>query len=323
MRSRSPWAPPAVPFTAADVHRSHEFLHRAIRDGIITRLRRGVYIATTAVPDDAAGQHLLQAMALQRSTVGLVASHETAALGLGLRTPSDFAPDRAEPRFVKAPQPGDRSTKRPRCALRPIPRGHITTLPSGLTVTSAARTAVDIAAEQSLPEALVTVDHVLRIHTVELIGERRIRQGVPVRVGQAAMEPMYIAAEVATPRGRRGRVAQTLAVANPARESATESLSAGYFFASDLPQPNIQFPIMTDEEVFYADFAWPEFGVIGESDGLGKYQGEEVARERDREEKLRELGWVVVRWLYRDIVRRPGWVIEMVRRALRAGDWRG
>ena len=316
MRSRNPWAPPAVPFTAADVHRSHEFLHRAVRDGIVTRLRRGVYIATSVVPEDAAGQHLLQAMAIQRSSVDLVASHETAALGLGLRTPSDFAPGLAEPRFVKAPQPSNRSTKRPRCAVRPIPRSHVTTLPSGLTVTTPARTAVDIAAEMPLPEALVTVDHVLRIHTVELIGERRIRQGVPAPVRQAAMEHLTLAAEVATPRGRRNWVDQVLAVADAARESATESLSAGHFLTSDLPQPKNQFPIMNDEEVFYADFAWPEFGVIGESDGLGKYQGEEVARERDREEKLRALGWVVVRWLYRDIVRRPGWVIALVHQAL-------
>lgn len=323
MRSRIPWAPPNVPFTAADVHRSHEFIHRAARAGIITRLRHGVYIATSAVPDDAAGQHLLLAMALQRSYAGLVASHETAALGLGLRTPPDFAPDLSEPRFVKASHPGDRSTTRPRVALRPLPRSHVTALPSGLSVTAPARTAVDIAAERPLPGALVTVDHVLRNNTAALIGERRIRRGVPTRVAQSALEPLELAARVATPRGCRGQVAMVLAAADPMRESATESLSAGHFHTSDLPQSEVQFAITADEEVFYADFAWPEFGVIGEADGLEKYQGAAVANERDREEKLRALGWVVVRWLYRDIVLRPGWVIEMVHAALRAGGWRG
>jgi len=56
-----------------------------------------------------------------------------------------------------------------------------------------------------------------------------------------------------------------------------------------------------------SDFGWKERGVLGEFDGRIKYTGpqDEVARavmaEKDREARLREAGWVVVRWGWEDL----------------------
>ena len=58
------------------------------------------------------------------------------------------------------------------------------------------------------------------------------------------------------------------------------------------------------------DFGWPEFGVLGEFDGVIKYSGrlelgvsgsEAIAQEKQREAALRDLGWIVVRWMWDDL----------------------
>ncbi|MDJ0360393.1 hypothetical protein [Rhodococcus sp. H29-C3] len=51
------------------------------------------------------------------------------------------------------------------------------------------------------------------------------------------------------------------------------------------------------------DFLFPE-GVIGEFDGEGKYESNPVRAvidEKNRHNRLHDLGWVVVRWDWRDL----------------------
>ena len=95
-------------------------------------------------------------------------------------------------------------------------------------------------------------------------------------------------------------------------ESVGESLGKLFFRKQRLPMPELQ------HEVFHphgqlagrTDFAWPEFGVLGEFDGLRKYlrlrrEGETIAqavmREKQREDLLRELtGWMFIRFIWSD-----------------------
>jgi hypothetical protein len=67
---------------------------------------------------------------------------------------------------------------------------------------------------------------------------------------------------------------------------------------------------LPDGSVAFADFAWPDHGVLGEFDGKGKYlrdlrpgegPGEALFREKLREDRLRDLGWVVVRLVWSDL----------------------
>ena len=76
------------------------------------------------------------------------------------------------------------------------------------------------------------------------------------------------------------------------------------------------------------DFGWPDLGVLGEFDGKKKY-GELLRRpgqtaedvlvdEKRREDRLRALGWTVVRWMWSDLYR-PEVLIQQLRAALSRG----
>ena len=81
-----------------------------------------------------------------------------------------------------------------------------------------------------------------------------------------------------------------------------------------------------DLEGFIArtDFFWPEYGVVGEFDGDAKYLDDElldgrstretILAEKKREDRLRALGYAVVRWDW-NAVKNP----EVLRRTLEAG----
>jgi very-short-patch-repair endonuclease len=59
--------------------------------------------------------------------------------------------------------------------------------------------------------------------------------------------------------------------------------------------------------------------VIGEVDGAIKYQNASAyVEEKQREQILRDLGYMVIRWLAREIMLSPWVVIDRVGRALSA-----
>ena len=76
------------------------------------------------------------------------------------------------------------------------------------------------------------------------------------------------------------------------------------------------------------DFGWPDLGVLREFDGKSKY-GELMRRpgqsaeqvlvaEKRREDRLRELGWMVIRWMWQDLIR-PEELIGRLRTAFSRG----
>ncbi len=86
--------------------------------------------------------------------------------------------------------------------------------------------------------------------------------------------------------------------------SAGESLTRVRLRRWGLPAPELQYQIRDGDFLAYADFAWPDRWVVGEFDGRRKYQrdlgahddpGDVVFREKVREDRLRWLGWRVVR----------------------------
>ena len=70
--------------------------------------------------------------------------------------------------------------------------------------------------------------------------------------------------------------------------------------------------MIVDDEGFVArvDFLWSDFGIVGEADGAGKYinRGALVA-EKLREDRLRRLGYLMVRWTWDELIHTP-WVIR-------------
>lgn len=97
---------------------------------------------------------------------------------------------------------------------------------------------------------------------------------------------------------------------DPRAANPAESLTRVRLRDWGVPRPELQYPITDGDFVAYTDFAWPDRGVVGEFDGKRKYlrdlrpgedPGEAVFREKVREDRLRALGWIVVRVTWPDL----------------------
>ena len=108
-------------------------------------------------------------------------------------------------------------------------------------------------------------------------------------------------------------------------ESAGESVSRVRLVQQGLPCPDLQREIYDADGRLVArvDFCWDEERTVGEFDGKQKYgrllrpgqtSEEVIYAEKVREDALRDVGWQVVRWLWRDL-NRHGVLRDRVRRA--------
>ena len=319
------WEPPRTPFTidhVAALGVTRSALRTAAAAGVVVPLTRGVYVAADAVPEDAAAQHVQRAIAHQLRRPSAIASQHTAALawGLDLDDPSGAA---AAPVCFTAPtRSGVRSVRRAdiRIAVRDLPAEHRVAHPSGLLVTSPARTAVDVAAAVPVPEALVVLDAAARRFLGEAVGQSRVRahHTRPQSIRDACRQ-LREAVPAASTQRTRLHLDHVVALADPRRESALESMSFGQMILHGLPLPEMQVRIRTEVGDVYPDFLWADARVIGEADGLMKYQTPEVLhREKLRQEALEARGYVVIRWTYREMRRNPAAVMARIAAALAA-----
>lgn len=286
-------------------------------------LVRGVFIAAEAMAAEPAGLHLQRALAVQLRRPTAIASHRTAALawGLALDEPTSAAADPVS--FIVPSRSNVRSLAGEGfvVAARDLPAEHRIAHPSGLLVTSIARTAVDVAAvEPSLPAALVILDAAARQVLIDAVGEWRVRTHyVRPRSLAGAVSPIREAAERAATQFTRHRLVEAVALVDPRRESPLESFSYGQMVLYGIPLPQLQVRIRTARGDVYPDFLWEEAMVIGEADGMAKYRTpEDLKSEKWRQEDLEELGYRVVRWGDRDIRRSPAQVMGRVAAAIEA-----
>ena len=97
-------------------------------------------------------------------------------------------------------------------------------------------------------------------------------------------------------------------------ESPLESISRVRLVKRGLPEPLLQHEFR-DAHGFVGrvDMWWREWCVIGEADGLGKYDDIAVLRrEKVREDRLRALGMTVVRWTWDEMWNAPGDVVARI-----------
>jgi very-short-patch-repair endonuclease len=83
-----------------------------------------------------------------------------------------------------------------------------------------------------------------------------------------------------------------------------------------MPQQQEEFD---DESGFIGrvDFFWPEHGVIAEFDGQVKYNDRSsIVSEKLREDRLRELGYEVVRITWSEVLNEPAKVAQRIRAAM-------
>jgi hypothetical protein len=186
-----------------------------------------------------------------------------------------------------------------------VPPGHWTGHRSGIKFRRLRLTAEDV---QDLRVPVTTVARTWLDITC------RGRLGDSLAVGDAAVAHGLLSADAARAALAHGaplpgarRVERAIPLLYGLRETPLESASFAYFVEHGLPLPHMQIDIADGGGfVGRVDFLWDggtgRPGVVGESDGLVKYASQgEAYREKRREDRLRELGFVVVRWGFRDL----------------------
>jgi hypothetical protein len=267
-----------------------------LKNGTWVRLRRGQYADATARETlDASGRHTLDCRTALRALDGrAVVSLESAAALLGL----DLHPaQRIQLDTVQVTMLGGAVARRhPHVFAHRIPMDpdEWWTPEHGVAVTSAARTALDLAAVRPLAQSIVTADSVLRM-------------------ALASKEALL---ELTVRRRRRGRprMLRMVSCADGLSESAGESVSRIGLMGRGVPTPVLQY-VVGD---FRSDFAWPEHRTLGEFDGRMKYTEPDVLwAEKLREDALRDEGWELVRWTWAQITQTPDVVAARLLAAFR------
>ena len=284
---------------------------RELRSGRWTGLRRRVYAVTATLPAGGPGRVALDVAAAQlASQHDLVGTHETAASvhGLPLFTAYDgpLVLSRGRTRDQDRPAQAE-----PAALVSQLPEHHrVSRL--GAVVTSAARTAVDLARQGPALSACVVLDGALRL------GVRRD-------------ELEQVLADCSGWPGIR-QAREWAAFADGRAESALESVGRWRMHEAQLPPPDLQV-LLSDGDglVGRTDFCWRAHRTVGEADGFGKYRSSDGAAdfgalraEKLREDRLREAGYEVFRFTWDEAVHRPAVIALRARRAFaRAAVRRG
>ncbi|MDL9937937.1 hypothetical protein QSJ18_14380 [Gordonia sp. ABSL1-1] len=263
-------------------------LQRLVKAEKLARLWPGAFA-------DFADLESLDAVELHRSTVvaaarrasaGRVISHTSAAVVHRLPM---LSPDLSR---VHVTMPIEsRRTKRVARHFGVLRPDEVTCI-DGLWVTDLARTAGDVARLGDNRQALVILDAVLRAG----VGADELES---ILHGSARRKGVEI-------------LRAALPLADARSESVGESLSRALISEwPDIPAPRLQVAVDDAAGRFIArvDFLFAD-RVVGEFDGMVKYSGifgddppsAVVVKEKEREDRLRAAGYMVIRWTWADLM---------------------
>lgn len=271
--------------------------------GDLVRMRQGVYATRAAVQwagTDATRRHALRVQAV-RATVGhhAVASYHSAALLHRLDLLNSLSEE-----TVALTLPPDKPWKRARPAsvvfhTADLPAEHLTRLYS-LPVTTAARTVIDLARTLPFTDAVVVADSALR-------EEKATKPELGKILDACARWPGV----------RQAR--RVVEFADERAGSPLESVARVTFDQAGLDPPELQATVFTPSGTFLVDFLWRARKVIAEADGLVKYNGRSDAiKQLERDRQLRDAGFQVVHFTWKELVGTPGLVLSRIRAALAA-----
>jgi len=281
-------------------------IQRRRRQGVLVSIRAGRYAdgATLAALNPIQQHRLLAVTTATDLPDDAALSHESAACLLGLPLWD------AEFGAVQVTRPGTGGGHRRRSLhtrFAALPADDVIQV-RGLRVTSAARTLVDLGRCRSFESAVVSADAALHkgIVTVEELAGALDRAAGTPRVGCAR---------------------RAIAFADGRSESAGESRSRVAMHFAGLPPPDLQVELRSAADGLFlgrSDFGWKDRRTVGEFDGrikygrlvpAGKHAGDVVFEEKRREDRIRNEGLTVVRWIWRELDA-AGTATERIRRAL-------
>ena len=284
-------------------------LEHGVRTGRLDRPRPGVFAAagpSLATHEAWRRSHLRVGAAAALTVRDSALSHAAGLIAMGL--PTMTIPERPCLTLPSGSTGRIEGVHVHRAALPATQAGAIGLVRS----VSPARAVVDTAREHGPPDGVVSADAALR---------------------RGLATPRELACVLETcgnwPGGCDAR--RAVALADPLSESPLESLSRLRITELGLPTPRLQVEIIdpAGREIARSDFYWDEWGLVGEADGRGKYAGPDVLyAEKRREDRLRDLGLLVVRWGWQDVMdlrRFEALLREAMARAARASrdrQWR-
>lgn len=276
-----------------DQCRDRKALERALRDGSLVRLRRGVVMP----PDELAVWDLhrrkIEAAALKVNH-GTYFARQSAGLlhGLPVRVTGGL------PVQVIRTM-GGRHTRNHLLEASPalVDEDDVAVI-DGFPVTSLRRTVIDLIRRLAFPDAVAVVDAALR--------RGMERADLATRTGYG-----------------HARASQAVAFGNEASESFGESYSRALMQLANVPIPNLQVDQFSHDGRFLGrpDFDWGG-KVVGEYDGGSKYDGSYgidpravIEAEKLRAQAFLDEGYTLVRWQWKEL-QVPGLVPDRIRRAL-------
>lgn len=263
-------------------------------------LARGVYAPAALVAEAARDQTRQQALrlaaALARSRGQAAGSHECAAVIHGLETLRRSSGGLV---VTRPPGTGGSRTGPPgvRVYAAALPSGHVS-VRHGVPVTSVARTVVDLARTSSFRVGVVAADSALR-------GGQSSKADLRSVIAECGRWPGI------------QRAKRVVAFGDARSESVFESISRVAFHEHGLPPPELQVWVGDDDGIVgRVDFLWKAHRTIAEADGAVKYtEPKRALVQLQRDARLREAGFEVVHFTWRQIVLVPGQVAEAIRTA--------
>lgn len=163
---------------------------------------------------------------------------------------------------------------------------------AGVAVTTAPRTAYDLARHTSLVDGVVALDALARVHPFDMALLREL-------------DRRHLGA-----RGSR-RLAEVLRLANPLSGSPMETRIRLAVVGGGLPAPLLQYPVGP----YLLDLAYPAIRLATEYDGREHLDPARALRDLDRQAYLTAAGWRVLRFRAAEVYR-PVVVANRVRREL-------
>jgi Transcriptional regulator, AbiEi antitoxin len=301
-----------IVFTLAEAERcglSRAAVRHALARGRLIRVRKGLFADATLwqkTASDPALRHVLETraawLALDRRGW---ASHYSAAVLNGLPVPRDQP---AHVTISQATRPEGRRLYRPGLRLRTAqvdPRDVGSEW--SVAVLTPARTALDVARVHGFAAGLVLADAALARDQVIAADLDRIATSM---VGWNSTRARLVAVHAS---GRR--------------ESPIESWSFAEFVKRELPLPTCnEWVIGEGQGGVRSDFLWRIYRLAGEADGQVKYADpfgqpdNTLVEEKERQLRLEEAGFVVVRWSGAEIQRDPDRVIDRILRQSRVAS---
>ncbi|WP_433605817.1 hypothetical protein [Prescottella agglutinans] len=281
------------------------------RNGSPLRLRPGTYLSSAAhsgLEPSQRHRELIRAT-LPGVAAGAVVSHQSAAVLHGFSL-WDIPLDRVHVTRDRAG--GGRRTRHLHVHCAPLGDADVGVL-DGIRLTSAARTVADLCRTAPFESAVAVGDSALR---------------------SAGLRRAAVAEALSYAVGRPGHPAalRALAFLDGRSESVGESRSRIALASLGLPAPELQASLLDPDGLLVGrvDFLFADTGVVGEFDGKVKYgkylragqdPGDAVFAEKQREDRIRDAGWEVVRWTWQDLDR-PVAIGERIRRAVQRRDGR-